>query len=117
MKHGYIQIRTGEPDYTDVGTTTYDWARTVYRDMKETLPADAPKLLGKPVVLPSHVDANLLHDMTMGRSVMALLHLVNQTPIEWFSKKKATVETATYGSEFVAAKLAVQQSMGICNML
>jgi hypothetical protein len=38
---------------------------------------------------------------------------MNQTPIEWFSKKQATVETATYGSEFVAAKMAVQQSMGI----
>ena len=43
----------------------------------------------------------------------AVLHLVNQTPIEWFSKKQATVDTATYGSEFVAAKMAAQQSMGM----
>ena len=86
MKHGYIRIRTGEPDYSDVGRATYDWARTVYGDVKETLPSDAPKPLGKPVVLTSYVDANLLHDMTTGRSVTAVLHLVNQTPIEWFSK-------------------------------
>ena len=46
-----------------------------------------------------------------------VLHLVTQTPIKWFSKKQATVETATCGSEFVAAKLAVQQSTGIHNML
>jgi hypothetical protein len=113
MKHGYIRIRTGEPDYSDVATPTYDWARTVYGKVKEQLPSDAPEPRGKPIVLTSYVDANLLHDMTTGRSVTAILHLMNQTPIEWFSKKQATVETATYGSEFVAAKTAVQQSMGI----
>ena len=43
-----------------------------------------------------------------------VLHLVNQMPTEWFSKKQVTVETLTYGSEFIAAKLVVQQSMGIC---
>ena len=31
----------------------------------------------------------------------------------WFSKKQPTVETATYGSEFIAAKLAVEQIMAM----
>jgi hypothetical protein len=113
MKHGFIRVRTEEPDYSDMPVTTYDWARTVYGNVKEQLATDAPKSLGKPVVLTSYVDANLLHDMVTGRSVTAVLHLVNQTPVEWFSKKQATVETATYGSEFVAAKQAVQQAMGL----
>ena len=30
-------------------------------------------------------------------------------PIEWYSKKQATVETATYGAEFVAARVAKEQ--------
>jgi hypothetical protein len=38
-----------------------------------------------------------------------ILHLLNQTPIHWFSKKQSTVETATYGSEFVAAKQSAEQ--------
>ena len=33
--------------------------------------------------------------------------------MDWFSKKQATVETATYGSEFVAAKTATEQIMDI----
>jgi hypothetical protein len=33
----------------------------------------------------------------------------NKTPIDWYSKKQATVETATYGSEFVAARICVEQ--------
>jgi hypothetical protein len=55
--------------------------------------------------------------MMTGRSVSAVLHFFNQTPIEWFSKKQATVETATYGSEFVAAKLAIQQIIRLCTYL
>jgi hypothetical protein len=38
-----------------------------------------------------------------------VLHFVNQTPIEWFSKRQGSVETATYGSEFVAARQATEQ--------
>ena len=44
-----------------------------------------------------------------GRSVTGVLHYINKAPVDWFSKKQATVETATYGSEFTAAKTAIQQ--------
>jgi hypothetical protein len=35
--------------------------------------------------------------------------MFNKTPIGWYSKRQNTVETATYGSEFVAARIAVDQ--------
>ena len=41
--------------------------------------------------------------------------LVNTTPTDWFSKRQATVETTTYGSEFVAAKTATEQIMDLRN--
>jgi hypothetical protein len=50
-----------------------------------------------------------MHDVITGKSVTGILYLVNKTPIEWYSKKQATVETATYGSEFVAARTCVEQ--------
>ena len=50
-----------------------------------------------------------MHDVTTGKSVTGILHLINKTPIDWYSKKQATVETATYGSEFVAARTCVEQ--------
>ena len=37
----------------------------------------------------------------------------NKTPVDWYSKKQATIETATYGLEFVAAKTAREQIMDI----
>ena len=74
------------------------------------LPNDAPKPLGKPVVMTTYVDANLYHDLVNGRSVTGILHLFNQTVVDWYSRKQATVETATYGSEFVApARTAMEQ--------
>jgi len=33
--------------------------------------------------------------------------LLNNTPIHWLSKRQKTVETSTYGSELVAARIAV----------
>ncbi|MGL5934729.1 MAG: Ty1/Copia family ribonuclease HI, partial [Cetobacterium sp.] len=113
MKHGFIRVRTEELDYSDMADITYEWAKTVYGDVKEEIPKDAPKPLRRRVIMTSYVDANLYHDMITGRSVTAVLHFLNQTPIEWFTKKQPTVETATYGSEFVAAKTAVQQIMGL----
>ena len=45
--------------------------------VKELKPHDAPKLLGKHVTLTHYVDANLMHDITTGRSVTGILHLIN----------------------------------------
>ena len=45
----------------------------------------------------------------MGRAVTGILHLVNQTVIDFYSKKQPLVETATYGSEFMAARTSMEQ--------
>ena len=39
----------------------------------------------------------------------------NATPIDWYSKKQATVETAAYGSEFVAARACIEQIIDLHN--
>ena len=58
-----------------------------------------------------------MHCMATGKSVTGILHFLNKTPIDWYSKKQATVETATYGSEFVAARTCVEQIIDIRNTL
>jgi hypothetical protein len=73
------------------------------------MPDGAPSPKGKPVILTHYVDANLYHNYVTGRSVTGIIHVINQTPIDWFSKKQATVETATYGSEYIAARTCVDQ--------
>ena len=109
MKHATIRIRTEEPDYSDIPDPDYNWAYSIYGDVQELRPSDAPVALGNRVTLTTYVDANLYHDMLTGRSVTGILHLVNKMPVHWYSKKQGTVETATYGSEFVAARIATEQ--------
>jgi hypothetical protein len=86
----------------------------VYGDVHdEQIQWDAPKPLWKRVVLTTYVVANLNHDLITGRFVTGVLHFVNQTPVLWFTKMQPTVETATYGFKFIAAKLAVEQIMAM----
>ena len=68
-----------------------------------------PEQLGEAVTTTTTLDANFNHWLATGKSLTGLLHFVNKTPIDWYSKKQATVETATYGSEFVAAKIATEE--------
>ena len=69
------------------------------------------------MTLTHYVDANLYHNALTGRSVTGILHMVNATPVEWYSKKQATVETATYRSEFVAARTCIEQIIDLRNTL
>jgi hypothetical protein len=109
MRYSQIRINTADPDLSELPVQVQDWKNTVYGDSFEEIPHDIPKPLGKYVTLTTYVDANLYHDMISGRSVTGVLHLINKTPFDWYSKKQATVETATYGSEFVAARHATEQ--------
>ena len=58
-----------------------------------------------------------MHDVLTGRSVTVCLHFLNATPIDWYSKKMRTVETATYGETFVAARTYIGQIIDLRNAL
>ena len=88
-----------------------DWTYSVYGYVQEILPDDMPDPLGEAVITTTTMNANLNHCLATGKSLTGCLHFVNKTPVDWYSKKQATVETATYGSEFVAAKTATEQIM------
>ena len=86
----------------------HDWSYIDYGNVQEIIPNDCPKPLGKSVTTTTTLDANLLHCLATGASLTACLHFCYQTPTDWYSKSQATVETATSGSEFVAAKTATE---------
>ena len=117
LPDGAIRFRTGEPDFSSLKDQKYDWTRSVYSGACEQIPHDIPKPLGKHVQTTHYVDANLHHDLATGKAVTAVLHFLNQTPIDAYTKRQSTVETATYGSEFVAARTAVDQIIDICTTL
>jgi hypothetical protein len=104
-----LRILTDEPNFSDIEVAEYDWSKSVYGDASKAVPKDAPEPLGKPVTMTHYQDVNLYHDIITGRSVTAILHFLNKFPIDWYSKKQATVETATYGSEYISARTCVNQ--------
>ena len=113
MRHGMVRYRVGLPDYSDVPQDQVSWDLSLYADAHELLPEDAPEPKGNPVTTTTYQDANLYHNLLDGRSVTGVIHFANQTPIDWFSKKQGTVETSTFGSEFVSARTATEQVMDL----
>ena len=107
--HGSLRFRLHKPDFSNLPHREYDWQRTVYAGAKKEIPHDIPEPKGNHVTTTTYVDANLHHDQVTGRAVTACLHLVNATPSHWHTKRQATVKTTTVGSEFVAARIAVDQ--------
>ena len=87
----------------------FNWKYSVYGNPKEDIPSDIPTPRGKRIVTTSFIDANLYHDLISGKSVTGILHFFNKTPIDWFSKLQSTVETATFGSEYVVARTCTEQ--------
>jgi hypothetical protein len=106
MRHLAIQIRKEKHDYSDLPEIEHYW-RTVYGEVNEVVPWDAPGPLGSHFTTNHYVNANLMHCLITSRSVTACLHMLSKTLVDCFSKKQSTVEIATYGSEFVAARTCV----------
>ena len=74
MKDAVICVHTEEPDYSSLPDQDFDWAYSVYGDVKEILPQNAPEPLGRYVMLTHYVDTNLFHDMISSHSVTGILH-------------------------------------------
>jgi len=103
-----IKFRTEVPDYSLLKVEDYDWIQQ-YGDIKEEVPYFAIQPKGPPVRMTCFVDANHARCTATRRSTTGIIHFINSTPFEWTSKKQSTVEASTYGAEFVALRLAVEQ--------
>ena len=90
------------PDWTDF-----------YPDAREAVPTDAPEPRGKAVQSTCFVDADHASDRVSRRSRSGVLIYLNRSPIVWYSKRQNSVETSTFGSEFVALKAATELVVGL----
>ena len=86
-------------------TAKPDWS-SFYDDLEEKLPPRMPEPLGNPVNIHVFVDANHAGNVVTRRSHTGILVFVQNSPILWVSCRQSTVETSTFGSEFVALRHA-----------
>ena len=85
--------------------------KEMYPDAVEKVPKEYPLPKGKGVLPTAEVDADHAHDLETRRSVTGVILFMNNTPVKWYSKRQHTVETSTYDSEIVAARIALELIM------
>ena len=92
-----------------------DWSYSAYgyESLKEELPVNMPVPHGKSFTIRVFVDADHAGDLVTRRSRTGFIVFLNNAPIYWSSKKQSSVETSTFGSEFVAMKQATEYVRGL----
>jgi hypothetical protein len=80
--------------------------REFYGDLSEELPPGMPEPRGRAVDITCFVDADHAGNVITRRSHTGIIIFVQNAPIIWFSKKQNTVESSSFGSEFVALRAA-----------
>ncbi|KAI2489216.1 Reverse transcriptase (RNA-dependent DNA polymerase) [Fragilaria crotonensis] len=95
-----------------VFNTDADWT-DFYGNVTEELPPNMPQPRGKAVVISCFVDANHAGNVVTRRSHTGILVYVQNAPILWFSKRQNTVESSSFGSEFVALRIAKEMIVAL----
>ena len=97
-----------------------DWSYSIYEDAKEEFPVmkvwedsgpgDMSEPRGTGFTMTVYVDCDLSGDCVTRQSRTGYAVFLNGAPIYWHSKKQASCEVSTFGSEFTAMKQAVHAS-------
>jgi hypothetical protein len=101
-----------EPNFDESCFQRCDWSE-YFPDAKDMIPPDVPEIRGKPVMMTTFVDADHAGCRVTRRSQTGFIIILNRAPIIWYSKWQNTVETSTFGSEFIALKTAVEVFEGL----
>ena len=57
------------------------------------------------------VDSNHGHDEITGKSIAGMIGLLASTPVTWLAKRKSSVMTSTFGSEFISLKKVAEEAI------
>ena len=104
-----------DPSYPEINFDKFEkhgW-EIHYDDVKEDIPLNAPKALGLEFIIRAYVDASHAGCKLTRRSRTGFIVMLNNAPIYWMSKKQTSVETSTFGSEFIAMKQCCEYLRGL----
>jgi hypothetical protein len=89
-----------------------DW-KDFYGDVTEAIPPKMPQPRGNKVKMTTFVDSDHAGNLATRRSQTGILIFLNKAPVVWYSKRQNTVESSTFGSEFVAMRVATEMVEGL----
>ena len=92
-----------------------DWTSSEFGHVegKEELPPMMPEPRGRGFVIRAKVDADHASDTVTRRSRTGFLVFLNCAPVYWWSKKQNSVESSSFGSEFIAMKQCCEYIRGL----
>ena len=82
-------------------------------DGKEAISTEMPEPRGQGFIMRSKVDADHAADTTTHRSITGFFVWLNCSLIYWSSRKQTSVETSSFGSEFIAMKQCCEYLRGL----
>jgi hypothetical protein len=112
-RHNNVRV-VFDPTYPDVDMVTFieTDGKSMYGDVKEIIPSDAPVSCGKEVDLRLFVNSDHDGEQFARRSRTGTVIYLNMAPIVWFSKHQPTVESSVFRAEFVAMKNGIETCCG-----
>jgi hypothetical protein len=92
-----------------------DWSSSEFGHVQgqEELPPKMPEPRGQGFIMRAKVDADHASDTVTRRSRTGFLVYLNCAPIYWWSKKQTSVESSSFGSEFIAMKQCCEYLRGL----
>ena len=102
-----------EPDIDEADFEKEDWSDTVYGKCTEEIPDNMPGTRGFGMKIVACVDSDHAGDNITRRSRTGFIIYLNSAPIYWMSRKQGSVETSTFGSEFIAMKSCCEYVRGL----
>ena len=109
----YVDINDEHLNPEERASYKAKYMQELYPDAVEDLPPNAPPTRGRAIQITCFVNADHGGDQITRRSRTGVLIFINRAPIMWYSKRQNTVETSTYGSEFVAMRQAMEMIKGL----
>ena len=95
------------PSHDQYSLIDFDTWKEFYPDAEEEIPLNIPDEKGPKARITAWVDADHAYDQVTRRSVSGIIIMINGMIWKTYSKRQKTVESSTYGSELVAARIAV----------
>ena len=89
------------------------WSATAYGDCVEDIPGSAPPPRGLGFTNRAFVDSDHTGDNVTRRSRTGFIIFMNSVPIYWYSKKQTSIETSSFGSEFIAMNQCCEYVRGL----
>ena len=107
-----------DPTLRDIDENAFemkDWTTSEFGHIqgKEEIPSNMPQPRGTRFVISALVDADHASDTVSRRSRTGFLVYINSALVYWFSKKQNSVESSSFGSEFIAMKQCCEYLRGL----